>query len=324
MQVYLLVNESCNLQCPFCIRGTAKGRNLIVAEWKRVLDLNDFSHDTLLVTGGEPSLHLSLPEIIRCSFNKFNSICVHTNGTESDWIANVHDRNVAVQISVDGSRELHNAIRGRGRIDVCARVEKTVGRLNSRNIRYCVSTTINKTNVSDVGEMVKYISTFPRLDYWKVAPQLPFGCGKIEDCLTVAEWNEIVDRLHRDVEIPLRAYKLFDFRLVDAYVKEHGELPPRAMNCGNVTAKVYIYPDLTVYPCTCLTDFPLGNALTCSLKEILHGEKAMLFRDYKVAPESYCSSCRYLPFCNGGCIGMSYATFGRLGMGDARCPLMNR
>lgn len=324
MQVYLLVNESCNLRCPFCIRGKSKDRILLLEEWKRVLDLNNFSRDTLLITGGEPTLHPNLSDIIRASVERFKSVCVHTNGTESGWIADISNvRKVAVQISVDGSRDLHNAIRGSGTLDVCGKVEDTINKLNLKGVRYCISTTINRINAARIGEIVAYVSEFRKMDYWKVSPQLPFGCGTTEDCLSASEWNEIVDRLLQEVDVPLRIHKLFDFSLVDAYVEEYGALPPRAMNCGNVTAKIYIYPDLTVFPCTCLTDFPLGDARTQPLPNILRGEKALPFRDYKIRPESQCANCRYLPFCNGGCIGMSYAIFGRLGMGDARCPLIS-
>ena len=44
----------------------------------------------------------------------------------------------------------------------------------------------------------------------------------------------------------------------------------------------------------------------------------------KVLDDSDCSKCKYLKVCNGGCIGMSYHYFKKIGMGDYRCPLINK
>ena len=93
----------------------------------------------------------------------------------------------------------------------------------------------------------------------------------------------------------LRIKKLFDFRLLDRYLNTNplvDKLPKT--NCGNVKYKIYVYPDFTVYPCTCLTDFPIGNLLTRSLKDILSSESSKLFSDYQIKSESACKSCKYV------------------------------
>lgn len=77
---------------------------------------------------------------------------------------------------------------------------------------------------------------------------------------------------------------------------------------------------MSVYPCTCLTDFCLGNLKLLPLSRILKSDLALKFANYTLLPDSNCNSCEYLKYCNGGCIGMSYHYFYKIGYGDPRCP----
>ena len=87
-----------------------------------------------------------------------------------------------------------------------------------------------------------------------------------------------------------------------------------------VDAIKYIYPNYDVLPCTCLTDFCIGNLKKIkSLNEIVDGENNKVFCKYKVLSDSPCNECEYKSECNGGCIGMSYHYFQKLGVGDLRC-----
>ena len=57
MQLYLLLNQKCNLNCNFCIRGKMTGDSIDIKEWKKILAKNDFSKYSLILTGGEPTLY---------------------------------------------------------------------------------------------------------------------------------------------------------------------------------------------------------------------------------------------------------------------------
>ena len=133
------------------------------------------------------------------------------------------------------------------------------------------------------------------MKYWKISPLLPFGCAKEEDSISIDEWNNLVDYVLDNAEVVVKIKKLFEFSILDKFI-ENGRIKDIAIvsNCGDVKSKLYVYPDLTVYPCTC----------------------------YKVNDDSSCASCKYLKYCNGGCIGMSYNHFGELGRGDYRCPMV--
>lgn len=325
MQLYLLLNENCNLSCSFCIRGKMNGNSLKIDEWKYALRNNDFSKYSLLLTGGEPSLHKEINTIIEYCKSRFHEICVNTNGFDSRWLECLTYRNIHVQISIDGTPLVHNSLRSNDTVDVYPKIMETIEKLESMDISYNVSTTVNKQNYSDMSELLKLLYTYKKMRYWKVSPQLPFGCGSLENTISIDEWNSLVDCLVDSSRILLKIKKLFDFSLLDKFINDDKyKNYTNKTNCGDVKHKLYVYPDLTVYPCTCLTDFPLGNLKDSTLLEIINNEESKKFLSYKVDETSSCSSCKYLRLCNGGCIGMSYNYFGELGRGDCRCPLVKK
>lgn len=321
MQLYLLLNDSCNLKCPFCIRGASKGLCIDAEKLESVLSDNPFEGYSLLLTGGEPTLHPKFNDIVELCSRKFKHVSINTNGYLSNWVDNLKNPRIHVQISIDGDRNDHNRIRSGGTIDVYGHIEKTIEKLECSGISYNIATTVSKHNIDSVISLAKELKEFKKIRYWKVSPQLPFGCGNMHDVLDIKEWNAFVDKLISIANIRLAIKKYFDFDLLDSVIKENPNYENVSKtNCGNVKDKIYIYPDFTVYPCTCLTDFPLGNLLENSLDVILASEKAKVFSNYTLSEESVCRSCKYLKFCNGGCIGMSYHYFGKLGVGDYRCP----
>jgi len=326
MQLYLLLNTDCNLYCNFCIRGKNASRNYLdIDNLKSVLHSNDFSNYHLLITGGEPTLHPYLPQIIALCQSYFKRITINTNGTESSWIERCENKHFHVQISLDGTASFHNQLRSNGKLDVFSKIINTINELNSYNIRYNISTTVGKNNYDNIKILCEQINKIENMQYWKISPLLPFGCADKGNVLSVTQWNDLVNYLLDNAEVRLSIKRLFDFNLLDEYmdrIPDNISFPKS--NCGDVKYKVYVYPDFTVYPCTCLTDFPIGNLLKDNLNQIINCKRAKVFSDYKVKKDSLCFSCKYLFICNGGCIGMSYHYFNELGKGDYRCPLIQK
>ncbi len=321
MQIYLLLTENCNLRCNYCIRGEKNNNNLSLEKFKLILKMNDFSKDQVLLTGGEPLLHDKFTDIVQCCLENFNHVAVNTNGLKLDKKTIVENSRIHYQISLDGTQKEHDRLRGEGTY------EKTLTNLkiiDHSKISYNVASVINKSNYNKIINLIPVLYELKNMKYWKVEPQLPFGCGSKEKCVDVTEWNRLVDLLISKSPFRLKIKKLFDFSAIDKLSKEkRAEIKNRSItNCGSCKQKIYIYPDFTVYPCTCLKDFPLGNLKDESLINILGNEKSNVFVNYNIDPASKCLQCKYFDICRGGCIGCSYNIGGKLGMGDSRCPLI--
>ncbi|PTY40956.1 hypothetical protein DQ06_10550 [Brachyspira hampsonii bv. II] len=193
------------------------------------------------------------------------------------------------------------------------------------DIKYNISTTVSINNYNNIKDLMVYITKYKKMKYWKLSPQLPFGCETFEDVLTIEQWNELVEYLIYNSTVKLHIKKLFCFELLDKFINENkNKIINIGSNCGSAKTKFYIYPNFNVYPCTCLTDFKIGNLKSNTLEEIKEFDITKMFSNYKVLDDSECSKCKYLKLCNGGCIGMSYHYFKKIGMGDYRCPLIKK
>lgn len=321
MQFYILLTEKCNLNCPMCIRGKQDGQEMDFERIKVLPFTDTISQDVVILTGGEPTFHPHFEEIVRFFASKCRLVVITTNGTtgyDFEKLSGIH--NIHIQVSVDGDEKSHDAIRGQGNF---RRSFTCVENLDSLSMKYSIATVASRKNMTSLDNLISSISKLNNMAYWKVSYEMPFETKDYNDMLSADEWNSLVNHLISITPFKLKIQKIFPIELYDAHFEELLEtVGSRCHNCGGGTDKVYIYPDFNVYPCTCLTDFPVGNLLTESIQDILDSKMMKLFSDYQIIETSKCNNCKYKKLCNGGCIGMSYHYFGRLGMGDVRCPLI--
>ena len=131
-------------------------------------------------------------------------------------------------------------------------------------------------------------------------------------------WNDHVYRLRQlRTKTRLKLAPMYDFQRLDSMPDSTLaalELPPSATNCGAGTAKVYVYTNGDVCPCTCFKDRPMGNLYQSGLEQILSSPPCI------EVTHPACTACRYFKLCRGGCLGSGYQTSGVLGTPDPRCP----
>ncbi len=320
MQVYLLLTEKCNLNCKMCIRGEKNECELSLSDIKDSGVTDELRGNDIVITGGEPSLCRDFTLIASYLSTVANSVSICTNGIKNDYITkDFFCTNIKLQISIDGIEDYHDNIRGLGTYSCSF---STISKLEKLEIPYSIATVVNKNNAACMIKLAGELAKLKSMQHWSVSYEMPFGSASFEDMMSVDEWNGFVDELLDYVEFKMKIRKLFSFDLFIKYKDKLDSLLSGKMcyNCGSGRDKIYIYPDLTIYSCTCLTDFPLGNLKNESLTDILANNKTKLFSEYKVVVDSECYNCDFLKYCNGGCIGMSYHYFGKLGYGDIRCP----
>ena len=141
--------------------------------------------------------------------------------------------------------------------------------------------------------------------------------------LTTSEWNSFVDEIIKIANVHVKIRKLFDFDLFEKMETKLGkERIARCAipNCGVGRTKVYIYPDGTVLPCTCLPELSIGNIFTDDAGLIRARFEGI---DCEPFENSVCHTCRWEYFCKGGCPGHSLRRTGAVGLGDERCPYVN-
>lgn len=320
MQLYILLTETCNLHCPMCIRGHQHGNDLSLEMLQHIVNRGDLDGLDVVLTGGEPTQSPIVCEATRLVSRVAKTVCITTNGTDADRLCALQGiPNFSVQVSIDGDATVHDEIRGRGTF---TKVTATLSALEEHEIPYVVSSVVGRKNRMAIFRLATWLETLKRMRYWNVSFEMPFGNAGLENMMSSQEWNLFVDELLEYARVKLRIKKLFPFELYDNHRAElmHLATKHRRLNCGSGRDKLYVYPDLSVYPCTCLQDHCVGNLTEKSLMEIQQSECMRAFLEYHVLPQTICASCDYLPFCNGGCIGMAVHYGGGMGMGDIRCP----
>ena len=323
MQIYLLLTEKCNLKCRMCIRGKQKGENISFSQLKNATWVNEIQTHDIVVSGGEPTLHPDFTEIVNFLCNHARSVTITSNGTQQNHLTtNVSRENLYFQISVDGDKVAHDDIRGEGTFSKCM---STVFELDRLGARYSIASVASRKNISSFKKLALELETLRNIRYWRISYEMPFGNAGFSNMMSADEWNAFVDEILETANLRVHIQKIFPFEIYDRRKEELDRIIENGEgcnNCGSGKSKIYIYPDFNVYPCTCLTDFPLGNLKTQSLEEILHNSNTRKFSEYEIK-NKICLECKYLKYCNGGCIGMSYHFFKSLGMGDVRCPKLS-
>ena len=158
------ITGRCNLRCKHCYREEGDVEPLttgdvfsvihqyeaLLAEFKKVNDTDRRGH--INITGGEPFLRRDVKELLRYfgSHRKLFTYGVLSNGSviDDELIALLKETGVAfVQLSIDGRREVHDALRAPGDYD---RTFAMAEQLERSGIPTYISFTANRENYRDL------------------------------------------------------------------------------------------------------------------------------------------------------------------------------
>lgn len=319
MTIYYIITQNCNLSCLHCIRGDSN--NCSMNKQSAIEGLNklfcDYPNATIILSGGEPTLHPDFEIILQEASKLFKYVVINSNGTTNYFRFSElwKKENIVVQFSIDGDKNSHNSIRGMGSFE---KAIQNIELINQSMKPIWISTTVSQKNYDSVKTLPEIFCMY-NIAKWQVAPMMPFGNANRSDIISVEAWNKLVDELIKITPFRLGVRKLFEFKNLSMI--SEGDIQNIAKsdrnidfrNCGCLRSKVYVYPNMIVYPCTCINDIPLGNLSERSLKSILENAN----QHYKIIPCKTCRKCRYYSICNGGCWGMQIE-YGA----DIRCPLI--
>lgn len=291
------VVNNCNLKCLHCY-GFFNSCKVISQEDFRdyIKKLYSIGVTHLIISGGEPLLLgngiLTYLKIAR--EEKMHYITIVTNGT----IQNVDYYRImqlvdSIQISIDGNKEVHDLIRGKGNYE---RTLKTIIHLANLNSSKVI---IMMALHSDNYPKLQYVYDLARRYHTRFAVEIVTACGRGANIrlLTIEQLRELREFLisnsiscNDPISFCLTTPKNFFNRFMIA-------------GCAAGVSAICIDTDGTIYPCARLR-LPMGNikdgydAMYSSLvfKQLNNRE---LFK-------GKCSFCSNLFIC-GGCRARSFA-----------------
>jgi len=330
------LTERCNLSCRHCYQSAAvpeMGFEEIcgaITEVKKTVQGWAMDHDidvspSLHFTGGEPLVRQDLFAVLDYASGCGFAVSLMTNGTLIDETAAReigHARVADVQVSLDGTKEAHDSLRGRG---AYGRALDGVRHLVAAGVEANLNVTVTRRNMSQTGELVRVAEelgaggiAFSRL--------VPSGRGKglMDEALTREETGRFYDELRRHRENGKVAVGSRDPLATIGDIA--GEVPQTELPVGGCAAGVFgvtITADGTIMPCRRM-DLPIGDIRNGSLRELWVESPVLAALRSRESYHQDCQSCTYWPVCRGcRAIALAYsrAAGGSDYLGpDPQCP----
>lgn len=269
----LHITEKCNLNCAHCYLGKKNNIDMKLTTIAQVLEEFSQYGFKVLVTGGEPLMHKNFWEVLKLTSELPLRVEVLTNGTlitpevAMGLAKYVHQ----VQISLDGMKRGHEAIRGEGTFD--ATVEGMKNALKFLSVS--CATMIHSKNLGEFDSMEAMLNEIGVRE-WML--DIPSNTGNMTR--------------HPDLSVPYKnAVKIF---------KKYGystgvHTGDGALSCGSHICSVR--SDGSVSKCGFFLDY-VGNVEDETL------EMCWLKVVDKYIPrleELECGDCPVLEECRGGC-----------------------
>jgi MoaA/NifB/PqqE/SkfB family radical SAM enzyme len=148
------VTNKCNAKCSHCFNWKTQPTSELSLEEIRKINFKIF--DSVSITGGEPTLREDLADI--CSHVAKNKIYLNTNGLNPQRIKEVIERLgaglVSVTVSIDGTRDVHDQIRGVKCFDSAVETVKLCRKLGAE---VTILTTVSRHNMDNIPALMEHL-----------------------------------------------------------------------------------------------------------------------------------------------------------------------
>jgi len=313
------LTEKCNLHCRHCyqtgkrsdemslpeIKETVNEISDTLGEWQETYGVN-FSPSVNL-TGGEPFLHKGLLEVLSEISNHGFDIYILTNGTLIDKkkAKGLFDLGVkGVQVSIEGTEEIHESIRGRGSYSASM---NGVRDFLDAGLKVTLNVTLSSLNADNFMDMIELSSKLGvhRLGFSRLVPS---GRGKslLKEMLAAETVKGLYDRIFSMNTGPLEIVTgdPVASQLINKTVNSDlGDVPTGG--CAAGISGLTIMPDGTLVPCRRL-QIPIGNIRKDSLREIWADSDVLNALRDRTRYKGKCGVCKKWAACRG-CRAIAYA-----------------
>lgn len=310
-----ILGYKCNLACTHCSSNANSEFSLgySTAQAKAVLDqMAEVGIVDVAFSGGEPLLRRDLESLVRHS-----NAAGMTTGTSTNGYALTPKRAASLraaglsrlQVSLDGLRDEHEAVRGPGSFDkalAAIRVSRDAG------LRTHICFTAMRGNAHLLAEMIA-LGVELGVDGFNLSQFVPTGRGALAEGLEPAVAKALL-------ETWLREKRRYPELHMTAHSSGLAALSPLAADCrGGCQAGISIgciLPNGDVTPCV-MFPLPLGNLNQRPLREIW-AQSDTIATLHNRPVKGACATCGHREAC-GGCRAAAWAVTGDMMAEDPYC-----
>lgn len=329
------ITGRCNLRCKHCYRTEGDVEMLqyedivrVVEQYKELREIYNSRHRIarkghINITGGEPFIRKDIKQVLKLlgDNREYFSYGVLSNGSfiDEELIRLLRETGVSfVQLSLDGNRQTHDALRAPGDYD---RVLNTAQWLERSGVRTYISFTANRDNYKQLPEVAKQCRRRGITKLWSDR-LVPIGSGQEIGDLAIgpellenyiktlkkARGNFLQRALYPKTQVTMnRALQFLD---------SDGQL----YSCSAGNSLITVDEFGTVMPCRRMP-IPCGTVFETTLTSVYYDNEVFRKLRGKDIPKE-CAHCKYAYHCRGGARCQSYAACGSFYRADPACPLL--
>ena len=316
------ITHACNLRCAHCYQKDYAEQTsdedliTILEKYDDYLRENDL-RGHIFLTGGEPLTHPGFFDLLRAINQRGIPFTVLTNGTLIDkraarrfaWF-----RPDCVQISLDGTRSFHDAIRGEGSFQLAL---DGIDRLVKYNVPVIVSFTAQKSNLRCFRELAEICRQHGVRKLWWDRVVTDDAAAKETLALSTDDFKHmcrLAGRLHKHYKRRTGDFTVSCERSLQ-FLK-CGDAQPYTCHAGK--DMLTILPDGSVMPCRRLP-FVSGNIHEADFRTILNQSDVQALAQAPIP--AACEACKYASRCRGGAKCVTYGQTNELFSRDVNCFL---
>lgn len=332
--------NACNLNCEHCYQEANNKREneLSTKEAKKVVDeLADEGLAYIAMSGGEPLARDDFFEVAEKIRQKEMGFSLATNGTllTKEVVNDLEELNCQyVQVSVDGTKETHNRMRGK---NIFERTVNGIRRLANSDITTGVAMTVTEKNYQEVDSVIELTEDLGA-DIFMHYNFIPTGRGKeIKELdLDGRKREKLLKKLHeksktRDINLLSTAPQYgrvcagggevslthFDTLSQEGMGEDIEFLAEFVGGCGTGRLYCALQPNGDITPCVFLPK-KIGNILSDDFLEVWKNNSFLEKIRKRESFDDPCGSCGYNNIC-GGCRARAYSYFDDVQEPDPGC-----
>jgi len=316
----LRLTKACNLRCPHCYvnAGVPSENELTLKEIRSLIDqLTELKVFYIFYTGGEPFLRKDIVEILRYTAEKQIGISISSNGVvlNKDLLEELKDIPFNLfQISLDGTEEIHDFMRGKGRWKKAIRAIKLAKSILKRNVG--IGTVVTGKNWEIINKVI-HDGIFAGADTFTLLCLILTGRADESQNPTPKQFLTAVKLAFDEYEKHQPKFKIAkDTTIPSALIPKRWREKGLHLTFAPCSFPYYIGIDSggSVAPCDGLFNYKemiIGNVRERPLGEIW--QKSKLIKELtKINPsdlKGVCKKCVYRDYCVGGCRAHAYIKY---------------
>ena len=332
--------NDCNLKCSHCYHNRegkehakhSQGRNLMTfEEVKNMIDDLEYTSKRwnmiprFQISGGEPTMRKDLMKILDYTKKLNMETLLLTNGTliTLKKAKELYKRGIKrLQISIDGSKQMHNTIRKKDY--AYDKAMKGINNCSNAGILVTVSMTLMQSNKEDLEDVVvnsmkagaKIVGFQSYVPDSKLGLKDPEFIGAKETYDIFKKIRELRKKYDGKIKV-LETEVLWQMMQGDTKLKQEARRTDKFLSgCSAGFLGVSVLSDGTIYPCRRLP-ISLGNIKEIKLVDLMVNNKVLKnLRNFDKIKEKGC--CEDVNYCRG-CRAIAYAVTGDYMAKDPMC-----